>query len=126
MARTKSDTTTDARLLSTEPTPEYYKNFFELDISYNPEEVDATIGYFLKRGFDKVAAINTASVLLQQAKIDNLNVQSLLDTLRGVTDVQLSVIVAQILNLNRSKTSALGFKDQKLNYELFDQRNVVI
>ena len=82
--------------------------------------------FFLKRGFDKVAAINTASVLLQQAKIDNLNVQALLDTLKGVTDVQLSVIVAQILNLNRSKTSALGFKDQKLNYELFDQRNVVI
>ena len=126
MARTKSDTTTDERSLSTEPTPEYYKNFFELDINYNPEEVDATIGYFLKRGFDKVAAINTASVLLQQAKIDNLNVQALLDTLKGVTDVQLSVIVAQILNLNRSKTSALGFKDQKLNYELFDQRNVVI
>ena len=126
MSRTKSTSTSDSRTISTEPTTEYYKNFFETDISYNPEEIDATIGYFLKRGFDKVAAINTASVILQQAKIDNLNVQALLDTLKGVTDVQLSVIVAQILNLNRSKTSALGFKDQKLNYELFDQRNVVI
>ena len=126
MSRTKSTSTSDSRTLSTEPTPEYYKNFFETVISYNPEEIDATIGYFLKRGFDKVAAINTASVLLQQAKIDNLNVQALLDTLKGVKDVQLSVIVAQILNLNRSKTRALGFKDQTLNYELFDQRNVVI
>ena len=126
MARTKSDTTTDARSLSTEPTPEYYKNFFELDINYNPEEVDATIGYFLKRGFDKVAAINTASVLLQQAKIDNLNVQQLLDTLTGVTDVQLSVIVAQILNINRSKTSAIGFAKKEVDLDLFDQRIVVI
>ncbi len=126
MSRTKSTSTSDSRTLSTEPTPEYYKNFFETDISYNPEEIDATIGYFLKRGFDKVAAINTASVLLQQAKIDNLNVQQLLDTLSGVSDVQLSVIVAQILNINRSKTSAIGFAKKELNLDLFDQRNVVI
>ena len=126
MSRTKSTFTSDSRTLSTEPTPEYYKNFFETDISYNPEEIDATIGYFLKRGFDKIAAINTASILLQQAKIDKLNVQQLLDTLSGVTDVQLSVIVAQILNINRSKTSAIGFAKKELDLDLFDQRNVVI
>ena len=126
MNRNKSTFTSDSRTLSTEPTPEYYKNFFETDIAYNPEEIDATIGYFLKRGFGKVAAINTASVILQQAKIDNLNVQQLLDTLSGVTDVQLSVIVAQILNLNRSKTSAIGFVQKPTDTELFDQRNVVI
>ena len=126
MSRTKSTFTTDSRTLSTEATPEYYKNFYENDIAYNPEEVDATIGYFLKRGFDKVAAINTASVILQQAKIDNLNVQQLLDTLTGVTDVQLSVIVAQILNINRSKTSAIGFAKKEIDLDLFDQRNVVI
>ena len=126
MSRTKSTFTTDSRILLTEATPEYYKNFYETDISYNPEEIDATIGYFLKRGFDKVAAINTASVILQQAKIDKLNVQQLLDTLSGVTDVQLSVIVAQILNINRSKTSAIGFAKKEIDLDLFDQRNVVI
>ena len=126
MSRTKSTSTSDSRTISTEPTTEYYKNFFETDISYNPEEIDATIGYFLKRGFDKVAAINTASVILQQAKIDKLNVQQLLDTLSGVTDVQLSVIVAQILNINRSKTSAIGFAKKEVDLDLFDQRNVVI
>jgi hypothetical protein len=126
MSRTKSTFTTDSRTLLTEATPEYYKNFYETDISYNPEEIDATIGYFLKRGFDKVAAINTASVILQQAKIDKLNVQQLLDTLSGVTDVQLSVIVAQILNINRSKTSAIGFAKKEIDLDLFDQRNVVI
>ena len=126
MSRNKSTFTSDSRTLSTDPTPEYYKNFYETDIAYNPEEIDATIGYFLKRGFDKVAAINTASVILQQAKIDKLNVQQLLDTLSGVTDVQLSVIVAQILNINRSKTSAIGFVRPPPDTELFDQRNVVI
>ena len=65
-------------------------------------------------------------MLLQQAKIDDLNVQELIDTLKGVTDVQLSLIVAQILNFNREKTSVLGFRDESLQFELFDQRNVVI
>ena len=107
-------------------TTEYFNNFYTLDISYNASEIDAVIGYFLKRGFDQTAAINTASVLMQQAKIDDLNVQELLDTLKGVTDVQLSLIVAQILNLNREKTSVLGFRDETNQTELFDQRNVVI
>jgi|TARA_B110000977_G_scaffold40448_1_gene54370 hypothetical protein len=109
-----------------EITPEYFNNFYNLEISYNPSEVDAVIGYFLKRGFEKVSAINTASVLLQQAKIDELNVQELIDTLKGVTDVQLSLIVAQILNFNREKTSVLGFRDEASKSELFSQRNVVI
>jgi len=113
-------------MANTEITTEFFNNFYNLDISYNPSEVDAVIGYFLKRGFEKTAAINTASVLLQQAKIDDLNVQELIDTLKGVTDVQLSLIVAQILNFNRSKTSVLGFRDEALQSTLFDQRNVVI
>ena len=109
-----------------ELTTEYFNNFYSSQINFNPSELDAVIGYFLKRGFEKTAAINTASVLLQQAVIDELNVQELLDTLKGVTEVQLSLIVAQILNFNREKTSVLGFRDEEIQSELFDQRNVVI
>ena len=123
MAKTTSDSTNNKNV---ELTPEFFNNFYNLEISYNPSEVDAVIGYFLKRGFSKVSAINTASVLLQQAKIDELNVQQLLDTLKGVTDIQLSLIVAQILNFNRGKTSVLGFRDDDTLTQLFDQRNVVI
>ena len=111
---------------SKEITTEFFNNFYDIEINYNPSEVDAVIGYFLKRGFGKVSAINTASVLLQQAKIDELNVQELIDTLKGVTDVQLSLIVAQILNFNREKTSVLGFRDENSQQELFDQRNIVV
>jgi hypothetical protein len=125
MTRSVSDSTTTKPSLP-ELTTEFFNNFYNIEISYNPSEVDAVIGYFLKRGFETTAAINTASVLLQQAKIDNLNVQQLIDTLKGVTDVQLSLIVAQILNFNREKTSVLGFRDTAAQQELFDQRNVVI
>lgn len=124
MTRSVSDSATINT--STELTTEFFNNFYNIEISYNPSEVDAVIGYFLKRGFGNVSAINTASVLLQQAKIDELNVQQLLDTLKGVSDVQLSLIVAQILNFNRAKTSVLGFRDANSNLELFDQRNIVV
>jgi hypothetical protein len=36
-------------------TTEFFNNFYNLEISYNPSEVDAVIGYFLKRGFENIA-----------------------------------------------------------------------
>lgn len=97
---------------------------FENQIPYKVDEVDAVIGYFLKRGFDQVAAVNTASVLLEQASIDKLPAFKLIDTLKGITDVQLSNIVAQILNLKRSKSSKIGYRIPYTT-ELFDQRNIM-
>jgi hypothetical protein len=123
MANAKSDSTNSS---SKDITTDFFNNFYNIEISFNPSEVDAVIGYFLKRGFEKTAAINTASVLLQQAKIDEVNVQELIDTLRGVTDVQLSLIVAQILNINREKTSVLGFREETPASELFYKRNIVV
>lgn len=106
-------------------TQEFFDNYYSSDISYNPGEVDSTIAYFLKRGFDKTAAINTASILLQQASVDDITVFQLLDTLKGVSDVELSNVVAQILNLNRSKTSTVGFRITPSN-DRFDQRQIIV
>lgn len=108
-----------------ELTRKFFDNYYNKQIAYKTSEVDAVIGYFLKRGFEKVAAVNTASILLQQASIDQLTVFQLIDTLKGVNDVQLSNIVAQILNLNRSKTSTVGFRVPEAT-QLFDQRQIVV
>jgi|GEM_PF-5270257 len=94
-------------------------------IPFNVNEVDAVIGYFLKRGFDEIAAVNTALILLRQANIDKLPVFQLLDTLKGLDSSQLSYVVAQILNLNRSKTSALGYRVPPRD-NLFEQRNIIV
>ena len=102
----------------------YFNNYYDTPINHTPSEVDAVIGHFRKRGFDEVAAINTATVLLQQADIDEVPVFQLIDTLKGASEVQLSNLVAQILNLNRSRSSRLGYKSSDLN-ELFDQRNII-
>lgn len=120
MARSDSGNETTQEL-----TQKFFDNYYNKQIPYKASEVDAVIGYFLKRGFEKVAAVNTASILLQQASIDQLTVFQLIDTLKGVNDVQLSNIVAQILNLNRSKTSTVGFRVPEAT-QLFDQRQILV
>lgn len=113
--------------VSTEDTLVYFNSYYNSGgtVSYTPNEVDAVVGYFLKRGFDKVAAINTGGVLLEQAKRDSIPVFKLLDTLKGVNEVQISNLVAQIINANRRKTSSIGYKQVSENL-LFDQRNIIV
>ena len=104
---------------------EFFNKYFSESISYSATQVDSVVGFFLKRGFNESSATGVATVLLQQAKIDDVNVFTLLDTLKGTTEVQLSNIVAQILNLNRSKASALGFNVKTLGTKL-EQRNILV
>ena len=113
--------------ISQEDTLVYFNNFYSNTgtVSYTQNEVVAVVGYFLKRGFDKVAAINTGGVILEQAKRDNVPVFKLIDTLEGINEVQLSNIIAQIINANRRKTSSIGYRQQS-EYQLFDQRNIIV
>jgi hypothetical protein len=104
---------------------QFFDRYYQTSVNYNASEVDAVIAYFLKRGFDEIAAINTAVVLLQQAKLDQVNVYKLIDTLKGFNDVQLSNIVTQILNDNRNKTSALGYRTEPQG-TLLEQRNIIV
>lgn len=98
--------------------------YYNQEIYYSPSEVDAVIGYFQKRGFDQVAAVNTAALILQQAGIDKIPVFELIDTLKGINDVQLSNVIAQILNLNRSSCSTIGYKIT--TPDLSEQRNIIV
>jgi hypothetical protein len=110
---------------SANKTKKFFDSYFKKDIYYSAEEVDAAVGHFLARGFDKIAATNTAVVLLQQAQQEDVPVFKIIDTLRGLDDVQLSNVVAQILNINREKTSTLGFKINNVTTKL-EQRNIVV
>ena len=49
-------------------------------------------------------------VLLQQAKKDGFPVFQLLETLDSLKQLELTGLVAEILNQNRSQTSRLGFR----------------
>jgi hypothetical protein len=65
-----------------------------------------------------------ATVLLQQAKIDNVNIFQLLDTLQGLNEVSISKLVATILNSNRSRISSIGFAVEN-RATTSEERNIV-
>jgi hypothetical protein len=77
---------------------------------FNSNDVSAAIGFLESKGFQGQAAIVTASVLLNQAKIDNIPVYQLLDTLKGFEGLELSALVGKVLNNNRTPTSVLGYR----------------
>tara|TARA_B100000686_G_scaffold282150_1_gene304342 strand:+ start:575 stop:943 length:369 start_codon:yes stop_codon:yes gene_type:complete len=104
---------------------EFFNQFFTETITFPTNQVDAVVGFFEKRGFDKVASISTATILLQQAKIDNVNVFQLIDTLGGLETAKLSYMVTEVLNHNRSKISSLGYKITDTN-EATQKRNIVV
>ncbi len=104
---------------------QFFDQYFTENISYSANQVDSVVGFFLKRGFDESSATGVATVLLQQAKIDNVNVYTLLDTLKGLEDVQISGLVGEIVNANRSKVSVIGVKVANPSSKQ-ESRNVVV
>ena len=121
-----STTYLNKRKDSAEKTKQLFNKFFSQTVSYPSAEVDAVVGFFEKRGFDTLAAFSVASVVLQQAKQDNVRVFDLLDTLKGYDRVQLSNLVLVIVNQNRSKISKIGIKDTNVEGRVyFEARNII-
>ena len=82
-------------------------------IELNANEYEATKAFFIDRDYDEASAEATAYILMIQAKKDNADIMSVLDTLRPATPVVISQLVTEILNAYRYKTSVLGYKNDK-------------
>jgi hypothetical protein len=101
----------------------FFDRYFQHQVTFPSNQIDAVLGYFLKRGFQEEAAKSTSIVLLNQARIENIPVFQLLDTLKGLTDTQLSQVVTEVLNIYREKSSVLGFKIIQTD-ETIESRNI--
>jgi len=108
---------------SNEDVRQFFDKYFTKTVSYPASKIDAVVGFFENRGFDRTASIAVATVLLQQAKIDNVNIFELLDTLKGLTDLQLSAVVTETLNYSRPSTSSLGYRRTTAT-DTFETRNI--
>jgi hypothetical protein len=95
---------------SAEEVRNFFDKYFLHQITFPTNQIDAVVGFFLKRGFDDIAARSTAIVLLNQARIENVSPFKLVDTLKGLTGTQLSNVVTEVLNVYRDRSSSLGFK----------------
>ena len=103
----------------------FFDKFFVNQISFPSNQIDAVVGFFLKHGFDAESARSTSIVLLNQARVDNVNVLELVDSLKKLTEIQLSQVVAQVLNAYREKTSLLGYRIAPL-VDTYESRNILI
>jgi len=88
----------------------FFDTYGEKPIEFSSIDLDTTIGFFEQKGFDKDAAITVAVTVLKQAKSENLPIYQILDTLKEFNGLQISSLVAEILNKNRPITSTLGFR----------------
>lgn len=104
---------------------QFFDKFYVNQITFPSNQIDAVVGFFEKHGFDTESARSTSIVLLNQAREDNVNVFQLIDTLKTLTDVQLSQVVAQVLNTYREKISVLGYRIASIEDE-YESRNILI
>ena len=86
-----------------------YDAYFNSPVELPASTLDAMKGFFTGRGFDTVSAESISVIIIKQAKKDNYNPMQILDTLKGLDSVEISALVAEILNYNRFKTSFLGY-----------------
>jgi hypothetical protein len=101
----------------------FFDTYGKAPLEFNATEVDATIGFFEKRGFAKESAATISMSVLKQAKLENINVFTILDDLQKLDGLQISGLVSEILNNNRPVTSTLGYR--KRTPDITKQRNVI-
>lgn len=95
---------------SSDQTLQVFNQYYQAPMELNGATLTAMQGFFESRGFDPVAADSIALVILQQATKDKINAMEIMDTLSGLSAVDISALVGEILNYNRFKTSSLGLQ----------------
>jgi len=105
-------------------TVQAFNAYFAQPVELNATAYAAIVGFFTNRGFQQSAAESISTIIMTQAKQDGYNPLKIIDTLRGLSDVEISGLVSEILNYNRFKTSSLGISQPfRSNKEI--QRNIV-
>jgi hypothetical protein len=105
-------------------TIESFKNYQNLPIGIDSNVFASVTGFFVSKGFEETSAELIAEVIILQARQDELNPMQILDTLKGIDNVSISGLVAEILNFTRFKTSSLGYVSNTLiNSEI--ERNII-
>jgi hypothetical protein len=99
---------------SSNETAQIFNEYFEIPVTVDSTTLNSITAFFESRGFEKYAAQNVALIIIKQAKNDNFNPNQIIDTLNGLDSIQMSVLVAEILNKNRFKSSVLGIKQNFL------------
>jgi hypothetical protein len=86
-----------------------FDNYYSRPFEIHAGTFNAFLGFFESRGFDISSAETISVAIMKQAKQGGYNAMEILDTLKGLDSVELSSLVAEIINYGRFKTSYLGY-----------------
>lgn len=100
----------------------FFNNYGQETLEFNANDVNSTVSFFEKNGFEKDAALVVSTVLLKQAKLDGTPIYKILQSLEQFDGLGLSQVVGEILNNNRTPTSTLGFRTP--NIKVTQSRNI--
>lgn len=104
---------------------QFFDKYYQYPVSFPAGEIDAVVGFFQKRGFDISSARTISIVMLNQARIDGIPVFKLLDTLKTITDLQLTQVITQVMNRYRENTSLLGYRVNQVSSPT-ESRNILV
>jgi hypothetical protein len=95
--------------INSDNTVQAFDKFYDAPVEIDASVLAAMKGFFTNRNFGEVAAESIAVTIITQAKQDGYNPMQILDNLKGLTSVELSGLVSELLNYNRFKSSSLGY-----------------
>lgn len=93
---------------STKSTIQIFDAYSTAPFTVETATYDAMVGFFESRGFGEDSAQSFSYIILKQAYVDGHNPFQLIETLKGLQDIELSNLITELLNYNRFKTSSLG------------------
>ena len=93
---------------SSNATVQVLDTYAQAPLNIDAATYDAMSSFFVTRGFGEDAARSMSYIIIKQSILDNYNPFQLIETLRGLSDVEISNLITEILNYNRFKTSSLG------------------
>jgi hypothetical protein len=93
---------------SSQETLKVFDAYTTAPLNIDSATFDAMSGFFSSRGFGEDSARSMSYIIIKQALLDNYKPFQLIETMKGLTDVEISGLITEILNYNRFKTSSLG------------------
>jgi len=93
---------------SAQGSKEGLSNYYGSELPMKASALDAMKGFFESRGFSSDAADSIAYIMFYQADIDGYNPFEVLDNIKTLNGAELTLLVNEILNFNRFKSSFLG------------------
>lgn len=94
--------------ISADATIQAFDNYYVKPIQLNAGTFDAIRGFFNSKGFDQVSSETITTAIMKQAQLGNYNPMQVLDSIKGLTNLELGNLIAEIMNYTRFKTSLLG------------------